>query len=424
MNANLKRELNTKDSIFLGMGSMVGTGVFVTLGLAASLSGTNMLIAIFIAACLAFCNGISSAQLASNYPTSGGTYEYARRTLNPHFGFVAGVFFVLAKSASAATAAIGFASYATRLIGLSQWQVILSITAVLGISLVCLNGIKRSSKINTIIVSLTLVALSYYTLRLFKPSGITPLLSQFDIAKLGQADFFESIALIFVAYTGYGRVATLAEEVRDPGRSIPRAIIATVLSTFVLYLLVALVSLSNVGGIQYGYLTQSTAAPLFEIARLTAKPDVVFFLELGALTAMLGVLLNLVLGVSRVVFAMGRAQDLPVFFAETNEHKVPHYAVMFTGLLIGLLSLIGNIKLTWSVSAFCVLIYYALTNLSALKLTKEQRFAPRLVSWLGLAGCVFLAFFIEWDVLVGGLALLASVVIGHFVFKPNSDSDK
>jgi basic amino acid/polyamine antiporter, APA family len=405
----------------MGLGSIVGTGVFVSLGLAAGLAGTAMLLALFLAGCLAICNGLSSAQLAAAHPVSGGTYEYGYKYLNPWLGFLAGWLFVCAKSASAATAAIGFGGYFARLLSIEVDPWILGLVGaslVIGISLM---GMQRTSFINALIVSITLIALGIYVSAMAGSVSISmfqPFFLEQHPDDFAFPSFFEAAALMFVAYTGYGRIATLGEEIADPVRNIPKAVIITLAISFALYLAVATVSIGVVGPSNFYNATIEETAPLEVIASIGGQPLVARILAVGAITAMLGVLLNLLLGVSRVIFAMSRKDDLPPFLASISRtSNIPHRSVMLTGGIILLLVLLQDIKLTWSFSAFTVLFYYAITNAAALRLPPELRLYPRLFAWLGLIGCLSLSVWVEWQALLLGTTVIAGGVIWRFVFQ-------
>lgn len=408
---SLKRELGVFQAMMLGLGSIIGTGVFISIGIAAEVAGNTVLLAIVCAAILALCNGISSAQLAANHPVSGGTYEYGYRWLGPRLGFTAGWLFMFAKSASAATAALGLAGYFTLMNGMAPDGALLyALISVLLLALVALTGMKRSSLANTVIVSITLLSLVafiisglYYSTSNAK-SSTTELLSIFT-AEPG--NMLEAIALMFVAYTGYGRIATLGEEVKRPRRTIPASIMTTLFVSMTLYFLIGLVAILSVGARQFGSLATTETAPLSEIAKVFGNPAVVWAISIGAITAMLGVLLNLILGLSRVLLAMGRRRDVPECFGKVHQKTgVPRVAILGVAVVITLLVLSADVKMTWSFSAFTVLIYYALTNLCAIRLTENERFYPKWISVAGLFGCLFLAFWIEWRVLCAGTSVL------------------
>jgi APA family basic amino acid/polyamine antiporter len=232
-------------------------------------------------------------------------------------------------------------------------------------------------------------------------------------------------ALMFVAYTGYGRIATLGEEVREPRRTIPRAIIITMILTMLLYTLVATVGIGVVGAAVLGEAAAEQAAPLELAARSFGVPGSSQIMVTGAITAMLGVLLNLLLGLSRVLLAMGRRRDMPAVVARLNQAgTTPYVAVLIVGAVIAGLALIGNVKTTWSFSAFTVLIYYALTNLSALRLPQKARLYPQWIAWVGLMACVFLAFWVDWQIWVMGVGLLLAGLVWHLAVQRFTNSRK
>ena len=383
----LERGIGLPGAILLGLGSIMGTGVFVSLAIAAGVGGALVLPALLLAAALATCNGLSSAQLAAAHPVSGGTYAYGYRYLSPHAGFAAGWMYLCAKSASAATAALGAAAYLSRVTGLSDATTPAALLLCLGMTGLVLTGIRRSSLVNAILVSITLLGLS--ALVISGLPAVAPLQWQPD----GSAGLLHATALLFVAYTGYGRVATLGEEVQDPARTIPRSVIATLSVTGVVYLAVAATAIGVMG--PSGFAAAATgAAPLEAVAQAAGHPSIAAALSIAAITAMLGVLLNLVLGLSRVLFAMGRQGDMPAVLGQVRRGS-PAAAVVVMGLVITGLVLLGDVTVTWSFSAVTVLIYYALANLCALQQPPAERRYPRAVSWAGLIGCLALVFWIE-----------------------------
>ena len=250
----LRREVGLIGAVMLGLGSIVGTGVFVSIGIGAGVTGPAVVLAIAAAALVATANGLSSAQLAATHPVSGGAYEYGYRYLTPLLGFTAGWVFLLAKSASAATAALGFSGYLLDLAGIHNdgARIATALAAIAILTAVILGGIRRSNRTNTVIVSITLGALGLFVLlgipsaRAGTPANFIPFL----VPAAGETPlhaFLHATALMFVAYTGYGRVATLGEEVRDPRRTIPRAIVATLVVTMLLYVAVGYVAVASVG---------------------------------------------------------------------------------------------------------------------------------------------------------------------------------
>lgn len=418
----LRRDVGTFGAVMMGLGSIVGTGVFVSIGVAAGITGPSVVLAIAIGAVVATFNGLSSAQLAATYPVSGGTYEYGHRTLNAWAGFTAGWLFLLAKSASAATAALGFAGYALGAFGVDgrTWLVPLALAVVAAATGVVAAGIRRSNATNVAIVSVTLAALAFFvaagapTLVTAGGSNFAPFFDP-EPGRSATSALLYASALMFVAYTGYGRIATLGEEVRAPRTTIPRAIVTALVVVMVLYALVALVGVGAAGTRALSEVTARTA-PLEVAASGFGVPFAPYVLAVGAITAMVGVLLNLILGLSRVLLAMGRRRDVPAVFGRLNARgTTPTAAVLAVGAGIAALTLLGDVRVTWSFSAFTVLVYYALTNLAALRLPRDARLFPRWVSFAGLASCLSLAFFVEPRIWGTGLVLIAVGLAWHAV---------
>jgi APA family basic amino acid/polyamine antiporter len=402
----------------MGLGSIVGTGVFVSIGIAAGIAGPAVILAIAIGAVVATCNGLNSAQLAANHAVSGGSYEYGYKYLNPSLGFTAGWMFLLAKTASAATAALGFAGYLLNATGLygRGFLIPTALAATILMTLIVLSGIRRSNRANIVIVSVTLLSLIFFVLVCLPRAtevgreNLTPFLTG------SPATVLQASALMFVAYTGYGRIATMGEEAREPHKTIPQAMIVSLVVTMLLYMAVATVGIGAVGTEILGKATQAQAAPLEVAVRSVAGAKGATILSIGAIAAMLGVLLNLILGLSRVLLAMGRRGDMPRILARLNRQgTTPDLAVVVVGIAIALLVLVGNVKTTWSFSAFNVLIYYAITNLAALKLPKSERLYPKWIAWTGLGSCLFLAFWVEPQIWQIGLGLIVAGLIWHKV---------
>ncbi len=411
----LRRDLGVWDAIVMGLGSIIGTGVFVSIGIAAGIAGSGVIGSIAIAALVAICNGLSAAQLAANHPVSGGTYEYGYRYLNPWVGFTAGWLFLLAKSASAATAALGLAGYILSAFQMTRNDLMIPIALIasLILTILVLEGIQKSNRVNLIVVSITLFSLLFFVV-----AGLPKInSSNFALSGSEPLGLFHAAALMFVSYTGYGRITTMSEEVHNPEKTIPKAIIVTLILTMILYIAISIVGIGVAGVDLFSLSAHSKAAPLEWVARYFTIPGGSQILAIGAVTAMLGVLLNLILGLSRVLLAMGRRGDMPRITARLNQNRTaPTVAVVVVGSAIALLILIGNVRTTWSFSAFTVLVYYALTNLASLRLSATERLYPRWISWLGLISCCFLAFWVESSIWLTGLGLIGTGLVWKSVF--------
>ena len=400
----LQRNTGLTGAVILGLGSIIGTGAFVSIALSAELAADYLLWAIALAAVVAACNGLSSAQLAAIHPVSGGTYEYGYQFLNHDLGFIAGWLFVLAKSASAAAAGLAIGAALHLWLGGPLWLVsVYAAFVIVLFTMLVVGGLRRSNRVNAVLVALAVAALVVFVV--YAANQATSNHFSEAAAERTTMDVLAAAALMFVAYTGYGRVATMGEEVSEPRRTIPRAIIATVLVVTALYLAVgwALLQLPQPLVNQQG-LAAWMAAGVWQQAVM-----------IGAVIAMAGVVLNLILGVSRVILAMARRHDAPKALAQLNaDRSSAPAAVWATAAVMLLLVAAGDLKLAWSFSAFTVLVYYSITNLAALQVAKAQRFVPRWISVLGLLSCLTLAVFVDIKVLCFGSAI---VLIGWLLHR-------
>ncbi len=395
--SRLSRQLTTVDAVILGLGAMVGAGIFAVIGPAAAVAGSGALVALLLAAAVAYCNATSSAQLAALHPESGGAYVYGRRRLGPFWGYLAGWGFVVGKLASCTAMALTFASYAA-----PQLVRPLAAVAVLVLTAVNLFGVKKTALLTRWIVAVVLASLAGVILAVLLGGAVSPArLAEGAVWRPGA--ILQAAGLWFFAFSGYARLATLGEEVVDPRRTIPRAIPLALGITLLLYLLVASSALLAVDA---GALGQA-AAPLVlavQAGRFAAWSPLVRF---GAAVASLGVLLSLIAGVSRTVFAMAANRDLPPWFASVDpRHRVPRRAELAVGLIVVVLVTLGDLRSAIGFSAFTVLLYYSVTNAAALRLAPAERRWPRAVAVAGLLGCILLAFSLPAASVLGGVLVL------------------
>lgn len=393
--SSLQRVVGLPGAVFIGLGSIVGTGAFVALGLAAEPAGSWVPLAVVVAAALAACNGLSSAALAATFPVAGGTYEYGYRVLSPLWGRAAGTGFLVAKTLSASTASLGFAAY----LGMGTE---VSLTLIATLTLAILAGLRRTQWINAALVGTTLLALAA-----FVATGVGEWAPPLPSSP-GLGGILEGASLIFVAFTGYGRVATLGEEIQNPGRNIPRAVVLTLAVALVLYLSVSWVALGLGGAVGF-YQGALAGNPLEQLATHRLPVWVGWALRIGAVTAMAGVSLNLILGLSRVVLAMGRRGDLPKVFGVVSSGGTPVAATLAVALFVALGAWMGTISVLWSLSAVTVLGYYAITNAAALGLGELP--LSRWVPWTGLVGCLVLSLSIRSGTFFQGVGIWAVALI-------------
>lgn len=406
----LKRDLRLRDAIGIGLGAIIGAGIFVVTGVAADVAGPSFLIGLLLAGIVATFNALSSAQLAATYPQSGGTYEYGYQVLNPWLGFAAGWVFLASKLAAAGTVALGFASYFITLFPIAFERVIAVIAAII-LTAVNYFGIRRTGNLNTFIVLISIASLALFIL-----AGIPSIRGEnlVPFAPEGWRGTLEATALLFFAYTGYARLATLGEEVHEPKKTIPRAIVWALGIASVLYLGVAYVAVASVGSETMA----GSNSPLEAAARTFQFPWVVIYVGVGATTAMLGVLLSQLLGISRMIFAMSRKKDLPAIFDRVHPvHGVPDRGILMAGAIAILVALFGTFKAIVAAAAFTILIYYSIANLAAIRMRKEDKLFPDWIPVAGFISCILLAFTMPLDVIGTGLGLLAAGFLWRVVYR-------
>ncbi|MGV0795213.1 APC family permease [Mycolicibacterium sp. XJ1819] len=392
----LPRRLGTFDAVTIGMGSMIGAGIFVALAPAADAAGGALLIALALAGFVAYCNATSSARLAARYPRSGGTYVYGTERLGDFWGYTAGWSFVVGKTASCAAMALTVGFY----VWPSQAHAV-AVAAVVGLTAVNYLGIKKSAMLTRAIVAVVLAVLAAVVVAVLRSGEAHDALLVWrgDVSAAGVA---QAAGILFFAFAGYARIATLGEEVREPARTIPRAIGVALAMTLVIYGLVAFAVLAELGS---GALASSTA-PLVDAVRSAGAPALVPVVGAGAAVAALGSLLALILGVSRTTLAMARDGHLPRPLAAVHpKFGSPHRAELVVGTIVAVVAATVDVRAAIGFSSFAVLLYYAIANASAWTLGR------RTIPTLGLAGCVLLAVLLPLaSVLTGsGVVLIGAV---------------
>ncbi|MGI9053336.1 MAG: APC family permease [Ilumatobacteraceae bacterium] len=396
--SRLARRLGTSDAVVIGLGSMIGAGVFAAIGPAARAAGSGLLVGLAIAAAVAFCNATSSAQLAALSPQSGGTYVYGRERLGSFWGYLAGWGFVVGKTASCAAMALTVGAYAW-----PEWHRPIAVGAVVAMTAVNYHGISKTARLTRAIVAVVVAALAVVVVgSLAGGQAATTNLGPLTVG--GWSGILESAGLLFFAFAGYARIATLGEEVTAPARTIPRAIPIALGITLVVYAIVAVSALVAVGPVA---LADSTA-PLATALRAGSLDWLAPAVRVGGTLAALGVLLSLIAGVSRTAFAMATNGDLPrVLDAVHPTHHVPYRAELAVGAAVTALVLVADLRGAIGFSSFAVLTYYAITNIAAWTLPTAERRWPRPLALLGVAGCALLAFTLPTASVVTGTAVLA-----------------
>lgn len=392
----LRRRLGLGDAVVIGLGSMIGAGIFAALGPAAAAAGSGLLIGLAIAAVVAYCNATSSARLAARYPASGGTYVYGRERLGEFWGYLAGWGFVVGKTASCAAMALTVGAYAW-----PDHAHAVAVAAVVALTAVNYRGVQKSALLTRIVVALVLAVLAAVVVAAGAGSAAGRLAIGSDTSVRG---ILQAAGLLFFAFAGYARIATLGAEVRDPARVIPRAIPLALGITLVVYAVVAVAALLVLGPHELA----SATAPLADTVRAAGRPELVPVVRAGAAVAALGSLLALILGVSRTTFAMARDRHLPHRLAAVHPRfAVPHRAELAVGAVVAVIAATADIRGAIGFSSFAVLGYYAVANASAWTLTPAEGRPPRVVPAVGAAGCAVLACTLPLTSVIWGAVVLA-----------------
>ncbi len=420
----LKRTLGFKETLAIDIGAIIGAGIFVISGLAAGIAGPAVIIALVIGAIVSILTGLSFAQLAHSYAKEGGNYEYARRELGRYPGFIVGLTFVVSGIVGGAVMALSFGSYFASLFGaaLSVPVVAALLVAILGtINYVGVKLTAEASLVLTVIKITVLVVFIAVGAFFIRPGNYVP------FAPEGSSSIFVAAALVFFAYTGFARSTALGDEVKDPKHTIPKATVYSILISAVLYVAVVTVM---VGIIPYGSLAASQSPLETAIRYATGDPILGYIIAIGALFATINVTLSMILGVSRVTFAMSRDDNLPKAARRTNRFGTPGIAVIVITAAMALSALAINFTEIASLSNAAALLSYALANVAAIRLTlrsrstlfKSKYFAA--VPIMGVISAVSLIFFLTTDILYFMAAMLIIVTIYYALLRRKGSPKK
>lgn len=397
---SLQRRLGLGDAVFIGLGSMIGAGVFAVWAPAADAAGTGLLIGLAIAAVVAFANATASAQLAAAHPTSGGTYAYGRAELGPWWGFVAGWGFVVGKTASCAAMALTFAAYAAP----RGWERPVAIAAVVALTAVNWFGVTRTAGAARVIVVVTLGALAAAVTAAFEAGATPEWFSSEAVWQGGGYGILQSAGLLFFAFAGYARIATMGEEVRDPRHVIPRAIVIAFVIALAVYAVVAVAVLSTLGPADVAASTE----PVADAAAQSGWGWITVVVRVGAAAASLGALLALIAGVSRTTYAMARERDLPARLDRVHPRwHVPHRAELSVAAVVVVLVALVDLRGAIGFSSFGVLLYYFVANVAASHQRGDARRYPIALQVVGGVGCLVLAATLPWQAVVAGVVVVA-----------------
>jgi APA family basic amino acid/polyamine antiporter len=413
----LRREIGLFGATALGIGAIIGSGIFIVTGIVADVAGPAMIFSVLIAGFIAIFSALSVSELGAYLPEEGGTYAYAQKLISPFAGFLAGWIWIFSNIFVGAAVSLGFAHYFVTIFPAVPVKLIAAVICLLFIAINYI-GLRESVLFNNTLVTLKVLILLFFVafgLGFFKPGNFVPLSPEGPVGVLSGA------ALIFFAYTGFARVTIMAEEIKNPEDTIPRSIYLALGISTILYLLVSMVAIGLSGA---PALAQS-GSPLADAIRSTGSSGAVLVISLGAMAATASVLLTTIMGISRIVFSMGRSQDLPPLLNRIHPRfRTPHYAIAITGACMIAALVLADLTLVVAVSTFAMLVYYLIANIAALKLPPDHRRYPSWVPPLGALSCIGLIAFLgpgSWTIgCIGLLIGIAWFVFGRKVAVPQS----
>ena len=400
--SELKPTLGLFDATAISVGAIIGAGIFVVTGIAAGYAGSALVVSMLIAAIISLLTALSFAELTAWQPKEGSIYEYSYQLISPFAGFLTGWMWILSNTFAGAAVSLGFAHYLTAIFPILQANLV---AAILCIAFTALNffGVRQSALINNFLVVAKLLILAFFIifgLAYINPSNFTPF-APFQVGVLYGACY------IFFAYGGFARVAVIAEEVKDAKRNVPRAILLSLIISTIVYILVGLIAVGLIGASQ---LSDPNSPSLTHAINATGNVAAFYIVSAGGLLATASVLLTAILGVSRMAYAMARRKDIPQALSKLHsKYNTPYYSIWIIGALMTLLVLLIDLTKVVAISTFALLFYYALANVSALRLKVQKRLYPQFVPVLGTLTCLALLIFIlfastiAWVIGVAGL---------------------
>jgi APA family basic amino acid/polyamine antiporter len=400
----LKRTLNLFDATAIGIGAVIGAGIFGVLGLAVGYAGPAVVISMVIAGTVALFTAISFAELSSAIPKEGGTYQYAYEMTNPFVAFISGCLWLFGQTVAGSAVCLILASYFLGLIPLFPAKIvvfsfaastvnIVAVSAALILTALNLRGIKHSARFNNILVVTKILILCFFVV-----VGAFQVNTQYysNLAPNGLFGILQGAGFIFFAYLGFGRIAALGEEVKNPKRTLPLSIFFALGTSMILYVVTGFIA---TGLVSYKSLGISSS-PIADAAKATGNYAVFATVSFGALVATVSVLLTNLLGLSRVSFTMARNGQFPKALAKVHSRLgTPYISILITGALMAFLALVSDLRQAAATTSFSILTTHIILHSSAIQLRKKtpnlKTFkAPLfpLIPCLGLASCVVLMF--------------------------------
>jgi len=414
----LKRTLSFFDATAIGIGAIIGAGIFVVLGIAVGYAGPAVIVSMIIAGTVALFTAISFAELSSAIPKEGGTYQYAYEMINPFVAFISGNMWLFAQTVAGSAVCLGFASYLVGLLPHFLPVNIIAVLAALALTALNLGGIKQSARFNNVLVVTKILILALFVI-----------VGSFHIATQNYSNFapngffgiLQGAAFIFFAYLGFGRIAALGEEVKNPKRTLPLAILFALGISMLVYIATGFVA---TGLVPYKTLGASSS-PIATAAKATGSTALFAVVSVGALVATLSVLLTNLLGLSRVSFTMARNGQYPKALAKVHPKLgTPYLSILITGALMAILAFVSDLRETAAITSFSMLTTHIILHSSAIRLRKKnpdlKTFkAPLfpLIPCLGLASCIILMFSLPTESWIISIIVMAAVAVLYFATK-------
>ncbi len=380
-NKEFNRTLTLKSSIYLGLSSMIGAGLFNNIATTAKISSYGSILGLLLASTLAIANASSSAQLSSLFPKTGGTYLYANELLGKPYAVVAGTVFIIGKTISCVAIALTVGNYISSVYGKE-----IGVVLCLLVFLLSFSGIHKTAEIAKWFVLIIFGLLLFYAFSIISTPNINLSIPVFESVSVD--NILLSASIWFFAFTGYSRLATFGEEIKNPKEIIPTAIFTGLGVTILLYFGVTWLTLSIINP----EFIMNSKTPLLVAMDVSRFSEFSFLIVFASTIAMVSVFLALMPGISRVYVALSRDRILPNAFSKIHKKFNSAYfseGFVLISVIVGIYSF--DVVKSIELSSFFILIYYAITNFCVIKLEKEDRLYSLAIAVYGFTICLVFA---------------------------------
>ena len=408
----LAREMTTLDATLIGVGAMIGAGIFVLIGIAAGVAGPGLIITFILNGIIALMTAMSYAELGSCYHDAGGGYLWVKEGLPKWNGFISGWMSWFAHAVACSLYALGFGAYFEHLLGefslvIPQWgffspQKILAASTAILFAYVNFRGASETGKIGNL-VTITKIIILF----IFIGFGLELILRHGDwqttfspFLPHGMGGVFKSMGLTFIAFQGFEVIAQSSEEIKNPRKNIPKAVFLSLIIVVPIYILVAFVAIGTVkpeGMTPWDYLAQQKEIALVDVARNFFLGGGVLIL-IGGLISTISALNATIYSSSRVAFAMGRDRNFPGIFSKVHSNNhTPHWSIMISLIIIVIMAVSLPIEDVASAADIMFLLLFLQVNLAMIRLRKkrpdlDRGFKVPVFPYLSVAGILLLLF--------------------------------